>query len=982
VYTSKITPKLTKPIECSGCPLEHIGTGFSHPEGRCTNGVLIIGEALGLQEMIDGLPFRPRGAAGAVLERALRQCGYSREQFGVFNIVNCQPPNNELVGAPYELEAARHCRVHFRKVIHKYQPKVILALGNTPLYSLTTYGGKKQSMDWLQGFILECQEFNLPIIASYHPAYIARGNYQMFPILCGAIKKSVITARNGKPVHQLNYVTNAGEYELRKLIELCQKEPDALLCPDLETEGDKDAVLQLLTDGEESEDGKKKAKQSKTETRQLITQVNLAVEPTNSMAFLYTSTTAPLVKQLLEMDNPKVNHNLWFFDTPVLEYNKIYLRGFQHDTLWLFHHLYPDLPGKGSKGKSGDDKADGSLANLQFCASVYNFPFPWKHLSDSNPGFYGCCDCHSVLKLFWGLYDDANRLGVWKGYTDMVCDMWPILRDAQRRGIPVTRDKLREFRKMMQSRAAEVDVKVQQYIPDELRKTAPKFGFVRTPKVIQEIQKIEVDGNLFEHGDKEKLIAKIGFVQREYLIEGKIARCKCNKIRKTKIDYWMSVPNAEWEQNETKLRAPDPNCEDCAGHGWVEWEAGLVTRWCKLRDFNVTAPYQLKLYAKYMRHEIPKNSKKKYAMDAETLDKLIRKHKDPVYKWTKEMREFVKMDTTYGAGWMPEQDECVHPQFGFLPATGQFNSVGPNCQNDISISKKKGDSKQIAIDWNDCMEAWPGYSWLSADYKSFHAQTLGVEAGDMSYIRLAKIDAHSYLATRMLKIPGAENALAFTDDELKDWLKWHRKNYVLGDGTPFEMVRNGKAKPGILGWGFGLGHVRLHKQNEETLKDEREAKYVLDMLDDAFPITAKFRQTIPLLAERNGNKLVNEKFGCIRWFYDIRRYDPKKGDWTHGGDWEKAIAYLPANTAFCHKKQALKKLDDIGACELYWFCNDKHDALKFHCQDKLIAEAAHVIKNEMEFRSDVIVMPDGQPFNCSVDVEVGKTWARMEEYHV
>lgn len=958
----KITPKLSKPIECSGCPLETIGIGFSHPEGICSNGVLIVGEALGVSEAIDGLPFRPRGAAGMVLERALRQCGYTREQFGVWNTIACQPgTGNELVGAPYELEAARHCRVHFKKVLRKFQPKVILALGNTPLRSLTEYAGKKQTMDWIQGFILECKEFGLPIIPSYHPAFIARGNYQMFPVLCGAIKKSVITARNGVPVQPLNYKVNAGEYELRGLIQLCEKEPDALLCPDFETEGDKDAILDLLTDGEDTEDGttgkkKKEKKQTKTETRQLITQINLAVEPTNSMAFLCTSTTMPLIKRLLEMDNPKVNHNIFGFDYPVALYNNIKINGWIDDTMLMFHHLYPDLPGKNAS--KGENKPDGSYANLQFCASVYGFPFPWKHLNESDQGFYGCADCHSVLKLYWGLRDDMERMGIYNGYIEMICDIWPALFDAQQRGIPVNREKLQAFRLMMQSKAKEVNTTVQVYIPDELRGTEPKFGFVRTPKETE------------------------GLVQREYAVEGGVKRCRCNKVRKTKLDYWMSTEGAEWETDAKtqteRLRAPDPNCDMCQGHGWLQYEDGMVTRWCRLKEFNVTSPVQLKLYAKYKRHDIPKNSKKKYAMDAETLDKLIRKYSDPVYKWTKEMREYVKMDTTYGAGWMPDADGCVHPQFGFLPATGQLNSVGPNVQNGLNVSKKG----QIAVEWNECIEAWPDHSFLSFDYKSFHAQTLGVEAGDMNYIRLAKIDAHSYLATRMLKIPNSQYALEMKDDELKDWLQWHRENYVIPDGTKFNKIRNGKAKPGILGWGFGLGYMKLFKLNEDTFKNESEAKLVLDMLDESFPVAAEFRRTVPIRAEKGGHRLVNEKFGCVRWFYDIRRFNPKRGEYEHGGDWEKAIAYLPANTAFCHKKQALKRLYDTGACNKYGFVNDIHDALKFHCPNQLIEEAYHVVRDEMQFVSDRVVMPDGNGFFCEVEAEKGSDWSNMEEYHV
>ena len=40
--------------------------GFSHDEGACTSGVLIVGEALGHNERQDGLPFRPMAQGGSV----------------------------------------------------------------------------------------------------------------------------------------------------------------------------------------------------------------------------------------------------------------------------------------------------------------------------------------------------------------------------------------------------------------------------------------------------------------------------------------------------------------------------------------------------------------------------------------------------------------------------------------------------------------------------------------------------------------------------------------------------------------------------------------------------------------------------------------------------------------------------------------------------------------------------------------------------
>ena len=46
--------------------------GFSQTEGTGSNGVLVVGEALGGEEARDGLPFRPKAAAGSKLEEAFK----------------------------------------------------------------------------------------------------------------------------------------------------------------------------------------------------------------------------------------------------------------------------------------------------------------------------------------------------------------------------------------------------------------------------------------------------------------------------------------------------------------------------------------------------------------------------------------------------------------------------------------------------------------------------------------------------------------------------------------------------------------------------------------------------------------------------------------------------------------------------------------------------------------------------------------------
>src|SRR5574338_407214 len=133
---------LLKPPQCQGCALYMVPNGgFSVPEGNCNNGVMIIGEALGQKEKMDGLPLRPHAESGSVLQTVFRRLERQgvpqsdRLDFLLWNLIACQPPKNLLENQPYEEAAIIHCRVHFQAVLQKFYGKVkcILALGNLPL---------------------------------------------------------------------------------------------------------------------------------------------------------------------------------------------------------------------------------------------------------------------------------------------------------------------------------------------------------------------------------------------------------------------------------------------------------------------------------------------------------------------------------------------------------------------------------------------------------------------------------------------------------------------------------------------------------------------------------------------------------------------------------------------------------------------------------------------------------------------------------
>lgn len=977
---------LQRPNECRGCALDRIADAFSEPEGLCTNGVLLIGESLGYHEAEAGYPFRPHAPAGSVLERAIRAIGTGREQYGLWNLVGCRPPSNELNGASYETEAIRHCKVHFNRVVKKFKPKVIMALGAVPLRTLTGMAGEKQGLDYLRGYPIWSDEYQCYVVGSYHPSYIARGQWPVFQVLCRDLRKALDVSKNGVPKEELKYIEYGTEDNLTSMYNELEANPDLPVSIDTET----DFLKEVDLSNTDLSDEEAVIEQIQSGKKQEITQVNLSVEIGEGLVCTALPNHMRVFKAICELPNPKIGQNIWLFDVPTLEPHDIHMQGEIHDVMWYFHHLYPDLPGVKGKmsdtGMAGDE--DGSVANLQYIASFADFPFPWKHMAGDRPEWYGCCDVDAPIRAFWAMRQEMERLGILDGFYRLVLDMMPVLTRMRKRGIPVTRSKLVELHDYLTGEINKLDAEIQTLIPQSILPTEPKFGYKKVPTVKclacggKKPKKNETP--CVECGGVGRLEQTVGMVQREFLIEGKRTNCKCYRIRKKDVEYYAKSEYAQVD-DKGRLRAPDPECPVCDGTGSIDVETHKEVRWTRLLPFNVGSSTQMFAYAYHKKHDVPKNSKKKYAMDQETVDKLAKKYKDPLYTNCVGRRKMTKMDSTYALGWMPDADGCVHSSVAFFPATQQLSSRRPNSQNYPNIDKQG----ELARRFSSAIEAKPGHMFVTADWKSFHAQTLGWCAQDVSYIRLAKIDIHSYTATWLLKIDHREHALEWSDEELRDWLNWYKKNFTLKDGTPFKKVRDKQAKPAILGYGFGLGAEKLFKLNEDSFENVQQAMQVLDTLDRTFPKTAAFRSQIPLVAKKQ--TFLRTVYGSIRWFFDIQRWNYKMRRYDHGGDWEKAIAYLPAASAFGHCKETMVMLDqgpsggfEDSPNERFGLINQVHDQCMWHPHERDVEECIHTIKPVMERVSTWLTMDWAGQEGLGVEVEakVGRSLAAMEEVKV
>jgi DNA polymerase len=126
---------------------------------------LIIGEAPGEQEDLQGEPFV--GKAGLLLNNMLSAVGLDRQKVYIANIAKCRPPNNRDPAA----EEIEKCLPYLQRQVELIQPKLILVVGRVAAQTLLktdTPVGK------LRGQIHAYPDTQIPMIVTYHPAYLLR----------------------------------------------------------------------------------------------------------------------------------------------------------------------------------------------------------------------------------------------------------------------------------------------------------------------------------------------------------------------------------------------------------------------------------------------------------------------------------------------------------------------------------------------------------------------------------------------------------------------------------------------------------------------------------------------------------------------------------------------------------------------------------------------------------------------------------------
>lgn len=157
--------------QCTACPLWRNATQTVFGEGSPAARAMVIGEQPGDAEDLAGRPFV--GPAGRILDRALAEAGFERDELYITNTVKHfkweMRGHRRLHKTPAQSEIEA-CRRWLDAEQEALAPRLLVCLGATATHAVL---GGKAALTGLRGRIIR-REAGPPLLATVHPSYVLR----------------------------------------------------------------------------------------------------------------------------------------------------------------------------------------------------------------------------------------------------------------------------------------------------------------------------------------------------------------------------------------------------------------------------------------------------------------------------------------------------------------------------------------------------------------------------------------------------------------------------------------------------------------------------------------------------------------------------------------------------------------------------------------------------------------------------------------
>lgn len=925
---------LPKPIEgCSGCPLyeEPYGskTGWVPADGSGRNGVLVVLEAAGQSEAEVGRP--TVGKAGHFLWSNLAGVGLERDDFRIHNVLSCQPgPDNKLAGMPYEKEAIAHCSPNLDRTIEE---TMALAELNGKQFTILTMGKiafmRIMGLDARSSILKEdylcypfwSEQYRCWVIAADHPSHLMRGNHHLIPVMQFATQRAVEIAKNGLELEQHS------EYLL---------DPP----PELFREWVKDykQILAYNPNLVLSYDIETPYKQGKSEDEIVqededhytILRASFCYRPGHAVSVQWTADYMQMLEELFTSGGIGLGWNNSTYDDPRIK-NQLPFNLVSVDGMLAWHILNSALP-----------------KSLGFVTPFYvqNIAM-WKHLSKEEPARYNAIDADMTLRNYMGIWDGLKENKLVEVFDRHVIKLNAVLNYMSRKGLQRDEEMRKDCEGKLIVLLDETDKKVAEAVPFEARE-------------LQVYKKLPKNTT--------------GMVQLTGTSSSK--RCPACGTEGITLSHVKSIGKKRLKAGE----AENP----CAGA--ILEPLGMV--WAKSLEFRISHT-SLQRYQKVKGHKPVVDRKHKVITFDKNALKILKKRypADDLYPLIDKQRYLTKMSSTYigvtqengkiMGGTPLSRDGRCHPQYNHNPETLRLA-----CPFFHQLPRPgKPDEPHSWI--RNLFVAALGHTYLARDFMGIEAVLVGYEARSAHYIRLAKIDVHSfYTAYALHELDGRVTAADLPDF---NWSDEKLIPHLAAIKKEFKTDRNELYKHLTHAINFGQGvQGAQDKILEETniLQPLNKISRVMSIYKELFPEIPRWHQEVRLQADKDG--FLRNAFGYVLRLHRVFAWKKEHGQWVRklGEDAEAVLAFRPQSNAAGIIKEAMLRLyyDRFEEAGQYLRLQI-HDELFSEVPDPLLEQVDEVMKEEMERPIVQLALPEsygmGPYLQVMTEAKLGKRWGEM-----
>ena len=167
--TAQTLDELRAMIEAyDGCGLKKTATQVVFSDGVPGSRVMLVGEAPGRDEDIQGKPFV--GKSGQLLDLMLNAIGLNRTSVYIANTIYWRPPGNR----PPTAQETAQCLPFIRRQIELAKPEILVFVGGVSAKSMmqTTTGIMQLRGNWAEISLPALGA--VPVLPTLHPAYLLR----------------------------------------------------------------------------------------------------------------------------------------------------------------------------------------------------------------------------------------------------------------------------------------------------------------------------------------------------------------------------------------------------------------------------------------------------------------------------------------------------------------------------------------------------------------------------------------------------------------------------------------------------------------------------------------------------------------------------------------------------------------------------------------------------------------------------------------